>query len=97
MSLIQVTEVGPESVRGVATTRYRADVAADAEHQLPASTFDLWIDESGVIRRVDAVSGEHHGRIELLDLGQPVSITEPSPAEVTDLGDLEGLFGERPR
>ena len=91
---IEVSEVGREAVRGVDTTHYRAEVpATTAGHELGAATIDVWIDDDGLIRRVDLHSEDGvDARVELLDLGQPVSIETPPSDQVTDLGDLAGLL-----
>jgi hypothetical protein len=41
--------------------------------------------------------GEITLRAELFDLGAPVSITVPPADQVTDLGSLGELFGNKPR
>jgi hypothetical protein len=92
---IEVSEVGRESVRGVDAMHYRAEVPATAVegHAVGATTIDVWIDDDGLIRRIDAQSQDgFDARVELLDLGQPVSIETPPGDQVTDLGDLAGLL-----
>jgi hypothetical protein len=91
---IEVTEVGRESVRGVEATHYRAEVpAATGSAAVGAATIDVWIDDDGLVRRAD-LRGEDgvEARVELLDLGQPVSIEAPPSDQITDLGDLGGLL-----
>jgi hypothetical protein len=121
----EVTEVGPEDVDGVGTTRYRVDVdpaEVDAlrdddfygELADPAvfpGSLEVWIDGDGIIRRMvldldassvtagSGVPGTGQLRVELLvtEVGEPVDIVVPDPAEVTDLAtwepDLGALFG----
>jgi hypothetical protein len=98
---IEVTQVGTEDVRGVSTTRYAAQIPADAGSLGgPAATVDAWIDGDGLVRRITiAASGDTPFTVdaELYDLGEPVSISAPPADQVTDLGDLGELFGSRPR
>jgi hypothetical protein len=101
---IQVTEVGREDVRGVATTHYAVTPSADGTSPFEGGTADVWIDDDGLVRRIEGRfdgaatgQGEVTLRAELYDLGAPVSITVPSADQVTDLGSLGELFGNRPR
>ena len=103
---IEVTEVGAEDVRGVATTHYAATVPADANAVGGESAdVDVWIDADGLVRRVKvAASGDEPFTLdaELFDLGEPIDITVPPADQVMDLGDLSGfngggLFGPKPR
>jgi hypothetical protein len=94
---IEVTEAGREDVRGVSTTHYVATIPADAvESGSPPATVDAWIDDSGLVRRVQATTqdNEYTLKAELFDLGAPVSITVPPTEDVTDLGNLGGLLGK---
>jgi hypothetical protein len=98
---IEVTEVGADEVRGVATTHYAVTVPADAA-PVPTEAVDLdvWIDGDGLVRRVKIVAtGDEAFTLdaELFDLGQPVTVTVPPDDQVMDLGDFEGLFGPKPR
>jgi hypothetical protein len=101
---IQVTEVGREDVRGVATTHYAVTPSPDGTSPFEGGTADVWIDDDGLVRRVEgrvdasaAGQGEVTLRAELYDLGEPVSITVPPADQVTDLGSVGELFGNRPR
>jgi hypothetical protein len=95
---IEVTEVGPEEVRGVATTHYAAALPDDVTGLTgTGATLDVWIDAGGLVRRVEVdVTGDYPFTLdaELFDLGEPVTITVPPADQVLDLGDLEGLFGK---
>jgi hypothetical protein len=96
---IDVAEVGRESVRGIEATHYRATVpAGTASPELGGATVDVWVDDAGLIRRLDVRSDDGvTARIELFELGEPVSIEAPPADQVTDLGDLGELLGELPR
>lgn len=98
---IEVVEVGREEVRGASAVHYRATIPADpARPGLPPAVVDLWIDDDGLVRRVDAVAQGDTPvtvRAELFDLGADVSITAPPAEQVTDLGDLGGLLELLPR
>lgn len=91
---IEVVEVGREDVRGTATTRYRATIPEDPAQQLPPVVVDVWVDDTGLVRRIDAVAQGDLPvtvRAELFDLDADVSIGAPPADEVTDLGDLGDL------
>lgn len=104
---IEVTEVGTEDVRGVATTHYSITAPPDTESRIgvDGAVADVWIDSDGLVRRIEAKAdgGAAVGdepvtlRAELYDLGAPVSITVPPADQVADLGPLGELFGNRPR
>jgi hypothetical protein len=99
---IEVTEVGSEDVRGVATTRYAVTVPADATARagIDGASGDVWVDADGLVRRIELRTDGAHAftvHAELFDLGQPVTITVPSADQVTDLGQLGELFGAKPR
>jgi hypothetical protein len=100
---VEVTEVGAEDVRGVATTRYAVTLPADATdaaaHNLSG---DVWIDADGLVRRVElrgAGDTPFTMTAELFDIGRPVTVTTPPADQVTDLGSLDasGLFGPKHR
>jgi hypothetical protein len=105
-------ESGPDIVRGATVTRYRITVdlaRADAEvpagvsvpagpyrslRQLPA---DVWLDRTGLVRRV-AVKTEMRAAVgeepmwavcELWDFGVAVDITPPLPHEITVPGEVD--------
>lgn len=91
--------VGPEAVRGVATTHVRATISAASP---PGDAVDVWIDGDGLVRRIqmaaDGISaaatygGGAVVTIELFDYGEPVEITVPAASETTPFSDLLGSF-----
>ena len=90
----EVEELGPEQVRGVETTRYRALVrlpGAPADRTVPV---DVWIDGDGLVRRLRAAHGEPAATVtlELYDFGADVAIEPPAPQQVTALDELLGSW-----
>lgn len=91
--------VGPDVVRGVATTHVRATVSATAP---PGDVVEVWIDGDGLVRRIqmradglpgaDADAGGEVVTIDLFDYGKPVEITVPAASETTPFSDLLGSF-----
>lgn len=100
-----IEEVGPEDVRGVATTRYRmtvdlSDVEGAAEEGLgEAVPTEVWVGEDGLVRRLrqrlrisDAGQrGEVDFTVEYFDFGVDERI-EPPPQD--DVISAEEAFGD---
>jgi hypothetical protein len=106
-----VRELGTETVRGVETTRYEADVdlqkaLAEAGEITDPETFerfaeemgsgdihyDVWVDESGVVRRLMYRMPMPTGvrarfTMELYDFGEAELPDIPAPGDVTDITD----------
>ncbi|HMJ77971.1 MAG TPA: hypothetical protein VK507_18460 [Iamia sp.] len=85
-----VTAVGPDEVRGDATTRYRAELddgdGADDDERV----IEVWIDDDDRLRRVES-DGMH---LELWDFGTPVDVD--APTDIADPVDLGSSDGTRP-
>ena len=86
-----VTEVGEETIFGVATKGYRATVEPrDKGDQHIVAT--AWIDGSGLIRRLELVSKKGATpftmTMELTEFGKPVDARPPAPEDVHELGEL---------
>ncbi|MCL1595623.1 MAG: hypothetical protein M3132_14845 [Actinomycetia bacterium] len=118
-----VEAVGPETVNGVETTRYRAmfDMESllanatpeeleklEAQGPLPVDVMpmDVWISEDGlVVRFVMEIDGDSVEvdpvdsfdrmtmQYDMFDLNQPVVIEVPPESDITDVADLEAVFG----
>ncbi len=100
-----IEEVGPEDVRGVATTRYRmtvdlSDVEGAAEEGLGETVpTEVWVGEDGLVRRLrqrlrisDAGQrGEVDFTVEYFDFGVDERI-EPPPQD--DVISAEEAFGD---
>jgi hypothetical protein len=96
-----VTEVGPEEVRGVPTTRY--DAAGTIDVPMPGTwvgaapeslAVSAWIDGEGLLRRLVVTTTGAMAtnlRLELFDLGTPVAIELPPAEQIADFADLGGL------
>jgi hypothetical protein len=82
-----VEEVGEETIFGVATKGYRADVEGDQPIVATA-----WIDGSGLIRRLELASEKGAApftmTMELTEFGKPVDVEEPAPDKVRELADV---------
>jgi hypothetical protein len=106
----QVIELGTDEIDGVASTHYRTTVpageAADA-FDLPTppgsasgdAVVDVWVDEAGVVRRLDVQLEPSAGGVdalvvfELSDVNEPVVIELPPDDQVSELDPEQGLFG----
>jgi hypothetical protein len=87
-SLKHVTQVGTETIDGVSTTHYRAQVASSS--QVPGGTYDVWVGDDGYVHRVRAVvaagktsSGDVKATVttDLSKYGTGVSVTVPPAAQ----------------
>ena len=82
----RVTELGPATVQGVSTTRYRARVAATAGGRAPAGTYEVWVGDDGYIHRVRTVVAAAGGTkvtatSTLSGFGDQVTVTVPPAAK----------------
>lgn len=83
----KVEELGEETIFGVATTKYRANV--DGEQPFVATA---WIDGSNLIRRLELTAKEGPTpftmTMEFADFGEPVDAQRPPAEDVQELEDL---------
>ena len=98
----EVTEIGQDQVRGVPTTRFRVTISSETLGDVGSELFladvpiDVWIDEMGLIRRIEG-SFEADGAsgavaMEFFDFGRDADITIPSGDDVFEF-DLGAFFG----
>jgi hypothetical protein len=77
---------GPDTVRGVATTRYSLAVPAGDDRSVPVL---VWLDAEALPRRIELRAPDGRNvRIEAFDWGRPVEVTVPTPATIVELRDL---------
>lgn len=92
--------VGADVVRGVTTTHVRATISSTSP---PADVVDVWIDDAGLVRRIETVIADGLGAaaassggelitVELFDYGEPVEITVPPASETTPFSEILGSF-----
>jgi hypothetical protein len=95
--LRSATELGAATVGGTPTTRYRLDVdaraALEAQGRTPppampeSTTYDVWLDDDGRIRRMTTQLAGSRVVVELTGWDEPVRITAPAPGDVVrDVG-----------
>jgi hypothetical protein len=87
----ETERIGREDVRGVPTVRYRLTVACDGA-QLACdgmAPVDVWIDEDGLLRRIETADDVGEATIEFFDFGAAVEIEPPSEDEVIDADVLD--------
>ncbi len=82
-----VEELGEETIFGVATTKYRAEIEGDQPYVATA-----WIDGSNLIRRLEVVNEQGPApftmTMEFADFGEPVDAQRPPAEDVQELEDL---------
>jgi hypothetical protein len=94
-----VIVVGPDTVRGTATTHYRAtiDLSRVAPGQQGTVPADVWIDGQGRLRKLTmsmAAPMAATATFELSDFGTHVDATPPPAGQVADASSILGkLFG----
>lgn len=77
---------GPDTVRGVATTRYALVVPAGGDRTVPVL---VWLDAEALPRRVEVRAPDGPTvRIETFDWDRPFDVAAPAPASTVGLGDL---------
>jgi hypothetical protein len=85
----EIERFGTEHVRGVSTVRYRLTVICrEADLGCTETTrVDVWIDDDGLVRRIELDDDGVSGVIEFFDFGVDVEIEPPPAAEVDDPSD----------
>ena len=82
-----VEELGEETIFGVATKKYRAEIEGDQPYVATA-----WIDGSNLIRRLEVVAEQGPApftmTMEFADFGEPVDAQRPPAEDVQELEDL---------
>jgi len=82
-----VEELGEETIFGVATKKYRAEIDGDQPYVATA-----WIDGSNLIRRLEVVAEQGPApftmTMEFADFGEPVDAQRPPAEDVQELEDL---------
>jgi hypothetical protein len=95
--LRSATEVGTAQVRDTRTVRYRLDLdaraALEAQGRTPppampeSTTYDVWLDDDGRIRRMTTRLAGTRVVVELTGWDEPVRIAAPAPGDVVrDVG-----------
>lgn len=85
----ETERVGEEAVRGVETVRYRLTVDCDkADLECAATTeVEVWIDDDGVVRRIELHDDRSEGTVEFYDFGVDVNIVPPPAGEIQAVDD----------
>ena len=84
-STSKVQKVGTAKIRGVATTHYVAQVKADAK-RVP---LDVWVDGSGLVRRLRVKWQNVNASVDLFDFGN-VDVEVPAGSDTVDLSNMLG-------
>ena len=84
-STSSVQKAGAATIRGVATTHYVAHVKAAAK-RVP---LDVWVDGSGLVRRLRLHSQKVDASVDLFDFGD-VTVVVPPSSDTVDLPNLGG-------
>lgn len=85
--------VGEEQVRGADTVRYRLEVeceAAELDCDGATAPVDVWVDDDGLVRRIEVDEQASSFTLEFHALGEPVDVEPPPPGDVRDLGAVSG-------
>jgi hypothetical protein len=93
---LQTDQVGEEAVRDVSTVRYRLTVHCEkAQLGCPGDTapVDVWVDDEGLVRRIELEDDGSPTTIEFFDFGIEVEIEAPPADEVQELGAGWGGYG----
>lgn len=87
----ETERVGREDVRGVETVRYRLTVACDGARLAcdGVAPVDVWIDDDGLLRRIQIDDDSGEGTIEFFDFGAEIEIEAPPDDEVVDGSSLD--------
>lgn len=86
---LETVRSGEEIVRHVPTVRYRLTVNCDEARISCSGTtapVDVWIDDDGLVRRIELDADELPGTIEFFDFGVEVEIEAPPAGEVQEVG-----------
>jgi hypothetical protein len=100
-TLKSVTTVGTETVGGVSTTHYRAQIdvtklSKAAAAQVRAGTYEVWVGDDGYVHRVRVATtggAKVVATSDLSDFGSAVSVTVPSTAESYGTTTIPGVGG----
>ena len=88
----EIIRVGEEDVRGASTARYRLTVDREradlGDGPGPTAEVDVWIDEDGFVRRIDADDESGEFTVEFFDFGIGLDIRAPPPDRITELDEL---------
>jgi hypothetical protein len=84
-STSKVQKVGTATIRGVATTHYVAHLQVDAK-RVP---LDVWVDGSGLVRRLRVNWSTVNASVDLFDFGD-VNIDVPASSDTVDLPNMLG-------
>jgi hypothetical protein len=84
-STSNVQKVGAATIRGVATTQYVAHIKAGTK-RVP---LDVWVDGSGLVRRLRVDSQGVNASVDLFDFGN-VEVAVPPSSDTVDLSNLGG-------
>jgi hypothetical protein len=84
-STSKVRKVGTATIRGVATTHYVARIKADTQ-RVP---LDVWVDGSGLVRRLRVSWQTVDASVDLFDFGD-VNVDVPPSSDTVDLSNLGG-------
>lgn len=83
--------VGEDEIRGAETVRYRLEVDCDQAELLDCeggtSQVDVWIDDDGLVRRIDVPRGSSPFSVEFFDFGVDVAVDAPSAHEVVGIDE----------
>ena len=80
----ETQRTGEESVRGTSTVRYRFTVDCDKAKLVceGRTDVDVWIDDEGLVRRIELDDDDVRGKIEFFDFGIEVKIERPPAGEI---------------
>lgn len=87
----QTERVGEDEIRGAETVRYRLEVDCgqvelfDCEGE--TEEVDVWIDDDGLVRRIEVATGSSPFSVEFFDFGVDIDIVAPSPDQVVDIDE----------
>ena len=86
---LETVRLGEETVREVPVVRYRLTVnCEEAQIGCPGTTapVDVWIDDGGLVRRIELEDDGSPGTIEFYDFGDEVDIEPPPADQISGIG-----------
>jgi hypothetical protein len=93
---LETTRLGEETVRQVATVRYQLTVNCErAQIGCSGTTAPVyvWIDDDGLVRRIELEDDGTPGTIEFFDFGVQVDIEPPPTDQVAEVGEGSTGYG----